>query len=132
MSDNLEKSQVVIARILQRLMDHGLQRGDLSFKDLQLGEEYRPFVPTCFDWLMQEGIVRATSSSTTSDGAFFAANPVLTAHGFAVLGKTFNTGSDEIVLAQAVTMSAQSGRSLSSLGDLIGGFLGGFTKSMGS
>ena len=86
MGSNLEKSEVVIAKILKLLMDQGLKDSMMSFRSLNLEEEYEPFFKTCFLWLIAEGLVRSSTNSESITSIFHAYGPVLTAKGFSVLG----------------------------------------------
>ena len=132
MASNLEKSEVVIARILKLLMDRGLQDSMMTFGSLELSDDYEPFFKTSFVWLMHEGFIRATSNSEFVNSAFHGYGPVLTAKGFAMLGNKLELNGEQITIASAVEETSKSGVSASGLGDFFGGLLGGFTKSISS
>lgn len=133
---DLEKSEIVIARILNLVMEWGLQECSLQFEELELDEEYATFFFPCIDWLMAEGILRAKevilySSATTVAGGEVIW-PQLTSYGFRVLGAEINLGENTQTLASAVEVVSKTKRSYAPLGDFLGGLLGGFTKSMNS
>ncbi|RCW80807.1 hypothetical protein [Paracoccus lutimaris] len=129
--DNLQKSEAVIARILAYLAENGLQRSQLESETLALEDELSPFFTTCYEWLESEGIVRSSNISKTLSGHIYITNPVITAKGFQLLSQGVNLGGEEKSLGTAVK-EVSSGRSYSSIGDFVGGILGGFTKSISS
>ncbi|MCB1470915.1 MAG: hypothetical protein KDK08_27990 [Rhizobiaceae bacterium] len=131
--DNLQKSEVVISKILQDLVETGLQYGTaLEFKELGLNEEFEPFFIGCCLWLLDEGIVRCTNEHQVLKGVPMV-NPVITAKGFALLGQPFAQGGEEGGrVGEAVKEVATGRRNYAAVGDLVGGVLGGLIKSMGS
>ena len=132
MGSNLEKSEVVIAKILKLLMDQGLKDSMMSFRSLNLEEEYEPFFKTCFLWLIAEGLVRSSTNSESITSIFHAYGPVLTAKGFSVLGNRLVLKEGEVTIARVVEETSSSDKSYSGLGDFFGGLLGGLTKSLSS
>ena len=132
MPSNLQKSEVVIARILKRLIDKGLQDSMLSFRSLDLDEEYEAFFKTCFIWLIDEGFVRSATNMESINSAFHAYDPVLTSKGFTVLGRHLELKDGAVTVASVVEETSSRKQSLASVGDFFGGLLGGFTKSIGS
>lgn len=130
--DNLQKSEVVISRILQELVETGLQYGvALQFRDLELDDEFEPFFTGCCLWLLDEGIIRCTNEHQVAKEAPIV-NPVITAKGFALLGQPFADGEEGDRVGNAVKEVAKGNRNYAAVGDLMGGVLGGFIKSMGS
>lgn len=130
--DNLQKSEIVISKILQDLLQTGLQYGTaLEYKELDLPEEFEGFFVGCCLWLLDEGIVRCTNYDQVRKGAPMV-NPVITAHGFGLLGQKFVGGPEGEKVGQAVKKVAEGSASYSGIGDFVGGLLGGFTKSLGS
>lgn len=130
--ENIEKSEVVIARILSKVLEFGLQDAGLEFKELELGDSYAPFFSTCVDWLVAEGLIRVGTHIKTKDGECFLAGITLTSHGFAVLGQEISGTDRGETVADAVKQVTDSGAGYSGVGDFIGGLLGGFTKSISS
>lgn len=130
--DNLQRSEIVISKILQDLVETGLQYGTaLEFEELGLGEEFEPFFTGCCLWLLDEGIVRCTNEGQVLHGVPMV-NPVITAKGFALLGQPFVQGDEGNRVGDAVKEIARGNRNYAGLGDFFGGLLGGFTKSIGS
>ena len=130
--DNLQKSEVVISKILEDLLQTGLQDGvALQFQELGLADEFEPFFIGCCRWLLDEEIIRCTNEHQVIKGAPMV-NPVITAKGFALLGQPFAQGDDGSRVGDAVKEVASGNRNYAGIGDFFGGLLGGFTKSMGS
>jgi hypothetical protein len=130
--DNLQKSELVISKILEHLLQTGLQAGvALNFQNLNLDEDFEPFFVGCCRWLLEEEIVRCTNAHQVVRAAPMV-NPVITAKGFALLGQPFVQGDDGSRVGDAVKEVASGNRNYAGFGDFFGGLLGGFTKSMGS
>lgn len=130
--DNLQKSEVVIAKILQDLVQTGLQSGvSLQFDDLELDGQFEPFFAGCCLWLLDEGIIRCSNEQQVAQEMPMV-NPVITAKGFSILGQPFVGGDEGVRVGKALQDVAQGNRNYAGVGDLMGGVLGGFIKSMGS
>ena len=128
---NVEISARVIAAILHKLMEVGLQETLLDDRELGLDDEQRKFAGTCFDWLESEGIVRCKNTAHSAEGAAWI-DPVLTSRGFAVLGTKLEYDGDTMTVAEFVETKRESGGNYSAIGDFLGGAFGGLIKSMGS
>ena len=91
-----------------------------------------PVDPKTFEavitWMLDEGIIRGKERIQTIDGRLRIIAVQLTAKGLAIVKQPLPEG-DTI---EKRIQSDAGGRSWSSIGDLIGGIAGGFTKSMGS
>ncbi|TLP69184.1 hypothetical protein FEE96_02555 [Parasedimentitalea maritima] len=133
MSDLL-KSELVIAKILELLMDWGIQETQLEFKELGLSEEYAPHFFPCVEWLKDEGVIRTGKvfKYLEGGGSGIVSGPVLTSYGLAALGHKITVGENEEKLSEAVKEVSSGTKSYSNIGDLVGGILGGFTKSISS
>ncbi|MDB4111367.1 hypothetical protein N9571_02240 [Yoonia sp.] len=131
---NLEKSEVVIAKILSLLLEWGIQETQLEFQELELDDSFAPFFFPCAEWLEAEGIIRFSNLQRFQDSIASGrvARPVLTASGFATLGKSISVNGQTETLSEGVNKISASESSLWQVGDAIGGILGGLTKSMGS
>lgn len=130
---NLQKSELVISKILQHLLDMGLQQGAaLQFQNIGLSDEYETFFNGCCQWLLDEGIVRCTNIHQPLSGSLSMASPMITSRGFALLDQPFAGTRGETRVGQAVKDVAEGQKNFAGIGDLIGGILGGFTKSMGN
>ncbi|CTQ33933.1 hypothetical protein [Jannaschia rubra] len=134
MSDtNLQKSELVISKILQVLLEMGLQQGNvLQFDDVALPDEYEPFFDGCCLWLLEEEIVRCTNMHQLLSGSVGMVNPMITSKGFALLDQPFAGTESKTRVGQAVKEVAGGQRNYAGIGDLVGGILGGFTKSLGN
>lgn len=127
----LEDSEKLVARMLTRFAENGTQSEAVStatFFDTKSPENITAFVET-IRWLRAEDLIR------TSDIPAIFGKPqdievrvVLTANGFNLLGKTLGSGER---VGQAV-QNVNSGKGYANAGELIGGILGAFTKSISS
>lgn len=124
--ENLHRSEVVVASILHRLLETGLQRSELKFSDLGLGVELAPFFPVCADWLAREGVIAVAGKA--KDGTL--QDPAITARGFALLGRDFDLSGKLARLHAAVATVATEKRGLADVGGLIGGIMAGFAKEL--
>ena len=131
--NDLQRSELVIARILELLMEWGVQESELQFKELNLDDEYKNFYYPCIYWLEAEGIIRVGKVQRTLDDSAsgYVMNPVLTAFGLRVLGTSLEFGKSE-TLSDAVVDVSRGNTSYSKIGDFLGSFAGGLTKSLGS
>ena len=130
---NLEKSELTISKILERLLDFGLTQGmQLSFSDLDLPEGYVPIYNGSCAWLLDEGIIRCANMSKPMSGTIVLISPMITSKGFALLDQPFQIGGKSVRVGEAVKEVAAGRRNYASFGDFIGGVLGGLTKSMGT
>ena len=131
--NNIERSEVVIARIIELLAEWGIQDSELAFSELRLDEEFEPFFSSSLIWLADEGVIRYRKLYEMGQGEdSFATYPVLTSRGFALMNNKITLGDEELPIKDAVSQVSKSGGNHASLGDFFGGLLGGFTKSMGS
>ncbi|NRB00683.1 MAG: hypothetical protein HRU32_12825 [Rhodobacteraceae bacterium] len=132
-SDNVQRSETVIAAILAHLMQRGIQHGGIQFAELGLEEDYQPFFLPCFEWLMSEGLIRFKSSKNVGwrHGGPVVLEPTLTSLGYRYLGEPMLAGDADQKLGEVVKDVAKGGENFAQFGDFFGGLLGGFTKSMG-
>lgn len=130
---NLQKSELVISKILETLLTRGLRDGsELQFGDLDLPAEDEPFFNGCCYWLLEEGIIRCSNFEQLLSGSVFLVSPMITSRGFALLDQPFAGTEGATRVGQAVKEVADGRRNYAGIGDLVGGILGGFTKSMGN
>lgn len=132
--NNLQRSEIVIAKILDHLSELGLQEQLLSFSDLELEDDFGEFFFPCIEWLAAEGVIRHDGIGRLLGGRALGhvQNPVLTSFGFKALGTTIAIGERSETLAGAVKKVSTDKQSFAQIGDFLGGLLGGFTKSIGS
>ncbi len=129
----LQKSELVVSKVLEHLLSLGLQQGTrLSFDDLNLPEDYEAIFNGCCLWLIDEGIVRCSNKSQSMGGDLTLFSPAITAKGFALLDQSFVVSGNKMLVGQAVKEVAGGQVSYSGIGDFFGGLLGGLTKSMSS
>ena len=128
--DNIEKSEIMIARILSKALDFGLQRADLKFGELELDEIFQPFFVTSIDWLVAEGLIRVMQHNKAMDGTSHVSGITLTSFGFSVMGRKLNGADGEILVSEVVQKVSDSKASYSGFGDFVGGLLGGFAKTI--
>ena len=121
----------VIGQVMARFVSQGLlgQPIDTFAPEAFLGT---PVDPKTFEavitWMLDEGIIRGKERIQTIDGRLRIIAVQLTAKGLAIVKQPLPEG-DTI---EKRIQSDAGGRSWSSIGELIGGIAGGFTKSMGS
>ncbi|WP_457648297.1 hypothetical protein [Profundibacter sp.] len=131
--NNMEKSELVVTKILSRLMDNGFTRTVLSFQDLDLTDDYKEFFDLSVEWLLDEMIIRAANFEKVNNGSGSLVNPVLTAYGLSLLRQPSPVSGDEgETMGTAIKNASEKGTSYAGIGDFFGGLLGGFTKSIGS
>lgn len=129
--DNLEKSERVVAAILKKLLEQGLQWSEIEFAHLGLDDEYRPFFTTSARWLVDEGLIRGDIGALLH-GAEWIAQPVLTAKGFQILGASLDGGGADVTAGERSKQIAEAPSGGWKIGELLGGLVGGFTKSIGN
>ena len=131
--DDIQKSEVVIAKILNILVKWGIQECDLRFEELELEEEYAPFFFSCVDWLESEGVIRTKNIHRflESVSAGVVDRPVLTSYGMNVLGRSISLGGSETKLSDAVEKVSSGTSNYASAGNFTGGLLAGFFQSFG-
>ncbi|MGL6210834.1 MAG: hypothetical protein ACRC14_13505 [Paracoccaceae bacterium] len=130
--ENLEKSELVIAKILGLLLEWGLSDSELRFDELGLDNDFQQFFAPCVEWLEAEGVIRVTETHRFLDGETLVVNPIITAHGLAMLGKQINVGDKQTTIATAVKKTTKDTNFYTGIGDLGGGFVGGLLKSLGN
>ncbi|MBN8185359.1 hypothetical protein JF540_01525 [Salipiger thiooxidans] len=134
MTGHLADSETMIASLVAYLAEQGVRRSEFTVLDLGL-EADRENVSLFIDalkWLASEGIVRSQDTHefySVSEGDTAASGFTLTSYGFALLQQPF---LGELTLGGAIKKAQGSGSGYSGIGDLVGGILGGFTKSLSS
>lgn len=129
--EDLEKSELIVAKILEKLFERGLQEGGVEFNDLGLEEGFLPFFNVSVRWLKSEGLIRFDSFNLAG-GYKGMRNPTLTSRGFKAINGVTLIGSTEMPTKEVVKeVASQSGR-WSQIGEFTGSLLGSFTKSVSS
>ena len=132
--DNAEKSQLVMARILEKTMEMGIQEWMLTFDNLKLDAEFAPFFYPCLEWLEQEGLIRVKGYHRTMGGPANGdvQNVHITSFGQAALRQEVSINGKNEMLSETVKNVSKAPASYSQFGDFLGSLLGGLTKSLGS
>lgn len=139
--NNLEAQSAVVAAILRKLLEAGIVKSDLSvdqfLSDIREAGYPEPIDPDglfrdVMSWLEAEGVIRFGGVSDDGDGGELFHDVVITGHGMGLLGKKIEalggaTAADAIMNAKDRNASASQ---LVKLGGLVGGIIGGFTKSV--
>jgi hypothetical protein len=131
--NNLEISEIVVAKIISQLLENGLEPKTLRESDFGIDKEHLGFVYTSIKWLESEAIIYVEEIHRgTEANVVILVNPALTSKGFNILGQNFLGRPGTETIATAVQTVARENRSYAGIGDFVGGILGGFTKSIGS
>ena len=130
----MERTNRVLAKILEKAMDHGVSHWSLQFSDLELDEEYATHFYPCVKWLKAEGLIRVGEYARTMGGIAdgLVQNISLTSLGMTVLGTEIEVGGKKEPLSKAVTDVSEGRVDYHRIGDAIGGLIGGVIKSVGS
>jgi hypothetical protein len=125
----LEQHLAVVGQLVAKFVSEGLspQTIDTFAPETLLG---RSIDPTIFEavvvWMLDEDIIRAKQKIETLDGRLRLNWVQLTSKGLNIVKQPLPSGD-------TIEKRVQSGSTnWSSIGDLIGGIAGGFTKSIGS
>lgn len=132
--DSLAKSEHIVAAIVAHLAERGVQRTNFSVEDvgLELTEDNDKLFSDALRWLSDEGIIRSNERYDTVDGTeneTIAIAFTLTSFGFDLLQNRFE---GDLKLGAAIQQAKDGSGGYSNIGDLIGGILGGFTKTISS
>lgn len=132
--DGLARTNLVLAKILNIAMANGVCHWQLSFDELELGEEYEIHFFPCVEWLENEGLITVGEYARTLGGyaSCSVIDIALTSRGMSALGQKIEIGGQQTTLAKQVEGQANGSISASAIGDFIGSMLGGYTKSIGS
>jgi hypothetical protein len=130
--ENLMRGQTIIAQVLAYIFEQGFDTEQLHAGTLGLSEEDNRTFDSTVTWLIDEGIIRVANISHPMVGGITLLRPVITAHGFSILGQPLTIGGAQSTVADGVVQASKGKLDYSALGDFVGGLLGGFTKSVGS
>ena len=132
--DDIQKSEVVISKILSLLMEWGIQECRLEFHELELDESYAVFFFPCINWLESEGVIRCDEVQPYLDGPGkgFVLRPVLTSYGMRIMASKANLpGLDSQPVSRAVEEVKAGNAQYAKAGNFTGGLLAAFIKSFG-
>lgn len=140
--DNLEAQSQVIAAILRRLLSGGITRATLSIDDFrsdcrEAGYPEPADLEGLFDdlmaWLQAEGIIRFDSAYQGTEGETIFEGCVITGHGIGLLRRKADVFDGRSPADVIMTKTDNSSASpFVKLGGLIGGVIGGATKTLSS
>jgi hypothetical protein len=138
--DNLEAQSAIAAAILRHLLKGGITRSDLSVDQFRSDISAAGYPePADFDgmfsdimaWLRDEGIIRIGQIADDGGGGSFFTDCVITGRGMDRLRQKSDVlgGATAADLIMSTKEHDASASQLVRLGGLIGGVIGGFTKS---
>jgi hypothetical protein len=130
----MQRSNLLLAKILELAMTNGVSHWSLRFEDLDLEPEYATHFFPCVEWLEAEGLIRVGSYGRLLGGiaAGEATNIALTSRGMAVLGQFIEIDGKRQLISSAVKDVSSGKVDYNRIGDMLGGILGGFIKSVSS
>ena len=130
----MDKTHLVLAKVLDQALKHGVSHWSLDFKSLELDHSFENYFFPCIEWLEAEGLIRVKSYSRTLGGfaTGTADNINLTAKGMAILGHSIEIEGKSVTISDTVQRVSACKVDYNRIGDAIGGLVGGFTKCIGS
>jgi hypothetical protein len=128
----LDQHMAVMGRVIAKFVSTGLLPHNIDSRGVErfLGTpEDKKVFEAVIVWMLDEGIIRAKNVVTIMDGTIHLAAAQLTARGLAIVKQPLPGGD---TIEKRVQSPAGGNSFWSSIGDLVGGFAGGFTKSLSS
>jgi hypothetical protein len=128
----LDQHLAVMGRVIAKFVSGGLMPHNIvsrGVEDFLGAPEDKEVFEAVLVWMLDEGIIRAKDQSTTMDGTIFLVAAQLTAKGLGIVKQPLPGGD---TIEKRVQSQAGGNQFWSSIGDLVGGFAGGFTKSLSS
>ncbi len=130
----MKASNLVLAKVLDLALEHGISHWTLSFSELGLETEYETFFYPCIKWLEEEGLIRVDAyhrlAASLASGS--VRNIALTSRGLGVLGQSVEINGEHEQLSSAVKKVSEGQVDYNRVLDAIGGLLGGIIKSVSS
>jgi hypothetical protein len=139
--DNLEAQGSVVAAILRELLMNGILRVELGVDQFREdirnagypeGADFERLFSDMVIWLRDEGVIRFGQITDDGNGGDYFIDCVLTGSGMDLLRRkadVFGGMSAAEVIMSPPDKNASAAQ-LAKLGSLIGGVIGGFTKSI--
>jgi len=128
--ENIARSEKIIAMIIVRLEPNGVVQSNLHSSMFQIeGEFDSKLFHDAIRWLKNEGILYYETGNLMTNSF---TGVVLSSKGYDALNRPFFDDNQNTTLDVAKQIAASDDNSYWKVGDLIGGFFGGFTKSVGS
>ena len=139
----MDRSNHVLAKILNQALEKGISHWSLTFDDLELDDTYITHFFPCIEWLEAEGLIRVGSyqraqailnrTTGVASASFGSAENIsLTARGMSVLGQKIEVSGEQMTISETARNVSAGRVNYNKIGDAIGGIIGGFTKSIGS
>jgi hypothetical protein len=127
----MEKTDLVLAKILDLALQKGVSHWSLSFKDLGLTDDHGTYFYPCAEWLESEGLIRVGEYARTMGGIANGSieNISLTSKGMAVLGQDVVINGTQEKLSSTIRKVSEGKVDYHRIGDAIGGIIGGAIKS---
>jgi|SRR5665213_726405 len=126
----LDQHMAVMGRVIAKFVSSGLMLHNIDSRGVEkfLGTpEDKKVFEAVIVWMLDEGIIRAKNVSTIMDGTIHLAAAQLTAKGLAIVKQPLPGGD---TIEKRVQSETGGNAFWSSIGDLVGGFAGGFTKTI--
>ncbi len=126
----LDHHMAVMGRIIAKFVSAGLMPHDIDTGEAEkfLGTlEDKQVFGAVIIWMLDEGIIRSKHVSRMMDGTADLRDVQLTAKGLAIVKQPLPGGD---TIEKRVQSQTGGNAFWSSIGDLVGGFAGGFTKSI--
>ncbi len=133
--DKITASEVMVAALSRKLFQNGVSQIDLEITDLELPKDLSDndnlFVDAMV-WMTNEGLIRQKGLASNGNGGTFAVSCVMTSYGFSTMNNMLEDSSGKTTLGGRINEVVSSGGNWSGPGELFGGLLGSFTKSISS
>lgn len=130
--NKLEESKAIVAKIIAILEANGVVPSVLHVSNFgnEHDEDRSILFSSAISWLISEGVIRLKGDPIPDDtDDTWHYEVVLTSFGFNALARNM---AGTLTLRDQLAEAKSGQRSWSSIGDLIGGVLGGFTKTIGN
>ena len=129
----LEQHMAMVGRVIAKFVSDGLLLHDIDSRGAEkfLGtDEDGKIFAAVLVWMLDEGIIRAKKvTPMISGGVIHLSAAQLTAKGLAIVKQPLPDGG---TIEKRIQSDAGGSSSWSSIGELVGGFAGGFTKAVSS
>ena len=132
--DAMQRTNLVLAKVLNLARENGVSHWNLQFSELDLDRDFETHFYPCIEWLEREGLISVGAYQRTLDGlaSGFVSNIALTSRGMAVLGQQVEISGTTEEFASTVEKVSEGKLDYHRIGDTIGGIIGGIFKSVSS
>jgi hypothetical protein len=128
----LDQHMALVGRAVAAFISNGLSSMNVDSRapEKLLGTQEDPKIfASVLQWMLDEQLIRARNIAKTVDGTIHLAGAQLTAKGIAIVKQPLQGGD---TIEKRIQSAEGDGLNWSSIGDLIGGIAGGFTKALAS